>query len=79
MERARLLQAVGLLSKHAGVDDESLAAELAKAGFSMLEANLLIVLVPTAFSRPLLEKAGITDLLLRFLLRRVTAAGWTSR
>jgi hypothetical protein len=61
MERARLLQAVGLLSKHAGVDDESLAAELAKAGFSMLEANLLIVLVPTAFSRPLLEKAGITD------------------
>jgi hypothetical protein len=61
MERARLLQAVELLSKGADLDDKSMAAELSKAGFSTLEAQLLVVLLPIAFSRPLLEKAGITD------------------
>jgi hypothetical protein len=61
MERTRLLQAVELLSKHADLDDKSMAAELSNAGFSTLEARLLVVLIPTAFSRPLLEKAGITD------------------
>jgi hypothetical protein len=61
MERARLLQAVELLSKHTSLDDKSLVGELSNAGFSALEARLLVVLVPTAFSRPLLEKAGITS------------------
>jgi hypothetical protein len=61
MERGRLLQAVELLSKRADRDNESMVAELTNAGFSKLEANLLVVLMPTAFSRPLLEKAGITD------------------
>jgi hypothetical protein len=61
MERGRLLQAVELLSKHADLGDESLVTELTNAGFSTVEANLLVVLVPSAFSRPLLEKAGITD------------------
>ena len=61
MERGRLLQAVELLSKHGDLDDESLVAELTNAGFSTVEANLLVVLLPSAFSRPLLEKAGITD------------------
>jgi hypothetical protein len=60
MERNRLLQAVELLSKHASLSDKSMVTELSNAGFSALEAHLLVVLVPTAFSRPLLEKAGIT-------------------
>jgi hypothetical protein len=60
MERTRILQAVKLLSQHSDLDDRLLVAELSNAGFSTIEAHLLVVILPMAFSRPLLEKAGIT-------------------
>ena len=61
MDRARVLEAVKVLSSEANLDDAQLVEELKKGGFSAREAGLLVALVPTAFGRPLLEKLGVTE------------------
>ena len=61
MERSRILQAVKLLSKHTNLEAAKQVSELSSAGFSTIEAHLLVALVPTAFGWTALEKFGITD------------------
>jgi hypothetical protein len=58
MNRHKLLQAIAVMGRITGSDDRALAAALVNAGFTTRDAEVLVVLVPLALSRPLLEQLG---------------------
>lgn len=60
MERRRLLEAIGIMGGgQAGAQDGEIIHALTHAGFTQLEADLLMAFVPLAFSRPIMEELGV--------------------
>jgi hypothetical protein len=62
MLRNDVLRAIDIMAPHYDCDDAQLVRVLAEAGFSKLDAEQLVTFVPLAFSRPVLERMGVTDL-----------------
>lgn len=60
MDRSRLLSAVTVLARTAAAEDEWLT-ELRVLGFSESEAHRAIAFIPVGFSRPVLERLGVTE------------------
>lgn len=52
-------RAIGLMSQHAEADQERIEALLVAAGLSAIDARRILVLVPIAFGRLLLERLGV--------------------
>jgi hypothetical protein len=59
MDRERLLAAIALLAAHGPTDEAAVAEQLVARGFTIDEAWRLILFVPMAFSRPVLEELGV--------------------
>lgn len=63
LDRRRLLQAINIMGvAQAGTQDRDVVLALTRAGFTPLEADKLMALVPLAFSRPILEELGVCHL-----------------
>jgi hypothetical protein len=62
MLRNDVLRAIDIMALHDDSDDAQLVRVLAEAGFSKLDAEQLVSFVPLAFSRPVLERMGVTDI-----------------
>jgi hypothetical protein len=60
MNRHKLLEAIAVMGRVTGNDDRALAAELVSAGFTRREAEVLVVLIPLALSRPILEQLCVS-------------------
>ena len=60
MTRARVVRAAETLAETWRLDVDSQVAALRRDGFSETEAHRLIVFLPMAFSRPILEELGVT-------------------
>lgn len=58
MERERIRTAVEILWSHCALEEEPWEAELRKAGYSEVEARLLVSVVPEAFAVPVWERLG---------------------
>lgn len=61
MNRHRLMTAIPIMARLDSGDELAVEKELIAAGFTEAEAFRLAVFVPMAFSRPILEKLGISD------------------
>lgn len=61
MKRNRLLRAIDILACPRNENEAEIAEKLVAAGFTASEACRLIAFVPMAFSRPILERLGITN------------------
>ena len=59
MDIARIIRAVEVMGKNSNLDDQRLVEELLAEGFSVEEANRLVLFVPSAFARPVLESLGV--------------------
>jgi hypothetical protein len=62
MLRNDVLRAIDIMALHDDCDDAQLARILAQSGFSKLDSERLVTFVPLAFSRPVLERMGVTDI-----------------
>ena len=65
MQIARIIRAVELMGENSSLDDDLLIEKLLIDGFTLAEANQLVLFVPSAFARPELEKLGDCGKLVR--------------
>jgi hypothetical protein len=61
MKRNRLLSAIDIIADLGNKNEAEVAARLVAAGFTESEAFRPIAFVPMAFSRPVLERLGVTN------------------
>jgi len=61
MHIARIIRAVEVMGKNSALDDLGLVDALLVEGFTAEEANQLVLFVPSAFARPVLEKLGVEE------------------
>jgi hypothetical protein len=59
MHIARIFRAVEVMGENSRLDDEGLIDALLLEGFTAEEANQLVLFVPSAFARPVLENLGV--------------------
>jgi hypothetical protein len=62
MLRSDVLRAIDVMAVNDDCTDEELVHALVGAGFAKLDSKLLVCFVPLAFSRPVLERLGVTDI-----------------
>jgi hypothetical protein len=62
MQRSDVLRAIDIITLNKECDDRGLVGALTRAGFSKLEAEQLVTFVPLAFSRPVLERLGVSNI-----------------
>jgi len=73
MLRSDVLRAIDVMAVNDDCTDEELVHALVAAGFSKLDSKQLVCFVPLAFSRPVLERLGVTDIAESFSV--MTGAG----